>query len=170
MHAHAEFASAYREQAPRAVAIASSVLRDPAEAEDVVHDIFTQLWLRPEAFDPARASLSTYVGMLARSRAIDRRRALAARAEAGRRAAAEAERSECHERSPAQVLTDRERSTRLAGALECLPSTQREAVLAFAHGISPRELACTRGLSLGTAKSRVRLGLNRARLAVRTAP
>ena len=48
------------------------MLHDQSAAEDVVQDIFVQLWLSPALYDPARGSLRSYLVMLARSRAIDR--------------------------------------------------------------------------------------------------
>src|SRR3954451_10092794 len=67
-----QFNDAYRQLAPIALASARRVLRDEAAAEDVVQDVFMQLWLKPSLFDPARGSLGSYVSMLARSRALDR--------------------------------------------------------------------------------------------------
>ena len=65
--------------------VALSVLKDPAAAEDVVQDLFLGLWRNPRSYDPTRGSLETYIGVLARSRAIDRSRSRGAR-EAARRA------------------------------------------------------------------------------------
>src|SRR3954462_7660338 len=70
-----KFSETYRKLAPLALASAGRVLRDEAAAEDVVQDVFVQLWLRPDSYDPARGSLASYVSMLARSRALDRWRA-----------------------------------------------------------------------------------------------
>jgi RNA polymerase sigma-70 factor (ECF subfamily) len=67
-----QFNDAYRRLAPIALASAKRVLRDEAAAEDVVQDVFMQLWLKPSLYDPARGSLNSYVPMLARSRALDR--------------------------------------------------------------------------------------------------
>src|SRR3954453_10841263 len=65
------FARAYSEHRAAALAAAQRVLHDRAAAEDVVQDVFAQLWRRP-AFDDRRGSLRSYITMLARSRAIDR--------------------------------------------------------------------------------------------------
>ena len=67
-----QFDDAYRQLAPQAIAAANRVLRDEAAAEDVVQDVFMQLWLRPGSYDARRGPLSAYVTMLARSRALDR--------------------------------------------------------------------------------------------------
>src|ERR1044071_7737176 len=70
------FTRAYSEHRAGALAAAQRVLHDPAAAEDVVQDVFAQLWRRP-TFDERRGSLRSYITMLARSRAIDRWRSQA---------------------------------------------------------------------------------------------
>src|SRR4051812_36176842 len=82
-----QFNDAYRELHPIALASANRVLRDEAAAEDVVQDVFVQLWLNPSAYDPSRGTLKSYVSMLARSRALDRWRSRAAREHAVERSA-----------------------------------------------------------------------------------
>src|SRR5918993_3346378 len=82
-----QFNDAYKRLAPLALAAANRVLRDEAAAEDVVQDVFMQLWLKPASFDPARGSLTSYVTMLARSRAVDRWRTRGAREAAVERSA-----------------------------------------------------------------------------------
>lgn len=162
-----QFNDAYRRLAPIALSSANRVLRDEAAAEDVVQDVFMQLWLRPSAYDPARGSLTSYVSMLARSRALDRWRSRTARESAVDRSAAEA-RVERHEESAAEPVIRRERSQRLLGALEELPGDQRDALLlAYGRGLTAQEIARAAGVPLGTAKSRVRLGLRKARANLR---
>src|SRR3954463_9247199 len=85
-----QFNDAYRRLAPLALASANRVLRDEAAAEDVVQDVFVQLWLKPDSYDPKRGSLASYVSMLARSRALDRWRSRSARESAVERAEVEA--------------------------------------------------------------------------------
>src|SRR3954471_19391384 len=81
-----QFSETYRRLAPLALASANRVLRDEATAEDVVQDVFVQLWLKPDSYDPSRGALASYVTMLARSRALDRWRARSARVHAVQRA------------------------------------------------------------------------------------
>ncbi len=157
--------TAYRRHAGRAFSAAVRVLRDPSAAEDVVQDVFMSLWRNPSQFDPARGSLATYISMLARSRALDRWRSQAAHNAALER---EARNHDPRER-PAEDGADdtvlrRERSSEVMTALETLPDNQREAVLlAFGGGLTAREIARERDIPLGTAKSRIRLGLEKAR-------
>src|SRR3954451_25454280 len=66
-----QFSAAYDEHHRSVYATAYRVVGDHALASDVVQDVFLRLWRRPQAFDPARADLGTYLRLLARSRAID---------------------------------------------------------------------------------------------------
>ena len=159
-----QFNDAYRRLAPRALAAANQVLRDEAAAEDVVQDVFMQLWLKPAAFDPARGSLASYVTMMARSRALDRWRTRSARDAAVERSAEQVRVELSDQESAVEPVIRRERSRRLLGALEGLPGDQRDALLlAYGRGLTAHEIATVTGIPLGTAKSRVRLGLRKAR-------
>src|SRR3954467_5876076 len=159
-----QFNEAYRRLAPLALASANRVLRDEAAAEDVVQDVFVQLWLKPDSFDPKRGSLASYVSMLARSRALDRWRTRSAREHAVERAEVEARASTQPAESAAEPVIRRERSQSLLSVLETLPGDQRDALLlAYGRGLTAQEIARVKEVPLGTAKSRVRLGLRKAR-------
>ena len=160
-----QFDDAYRQLAPQAIAAANRVLRDEAAAEDVVQDVFMQLWLRPSSYDAKRGPLGSYVTMLARSRALDRWRSRGARDAAVERTKEQA-RLDGHEvAEPADELAiRRERSRTLAGAIKHLPAEQRDALLlAYGRGLTASEIAQVSEIPLGTAKSRLRLGLRKTR-------
>ena len=160
-----QFDDAYRQLAPQAIAAANRVLRDEAAAEDVVQDVFMQLWLRPSSYDASRGPLSAYVTMLARSRALDRWRSRSARDGAVERTKEEARLtgSAAAESADERVMR-RERSRTLAGALGRLPAEQRDALLlAYGRGMTAGEIAEAKAIPLGTAKSRLRLGLRKTR-------
>jgi RNA polymerase sigma-70 factor, ECF subfamily len=165
-----QFDAAYRDLRSVAFTAAHQVLRDAAAAEDVVQDVFIHLWRRPRAYDPKRGSLPRYVSMLARSRALDRWRSRSARESAVERSAHdEAVAPDVHESAEDPVFR-RERSRTVLRALEGLPSDQREAVLlAYGRGLTAREIASAVHVPLGTAKSRVRLGLRKAREGLKAA-
>jgi RNA polymerase sigma-70 factor (ECF subfamily) len=157
-----EFERAYREHRGAAFAAAVHVLHDSAAAEDVVQDSFMHLWNRPDSFDHRRGSLRGYIAMVARSRAIDRRRAQAAQQSTAERFTARLGREP--EPGLAERAIERERSARLVSVLEGLPPSQREALLlAFGGGLTMSEVAAAVGVPLGTVKSRVRLGLAKLR-------
>ena len=158
------FNRAYREHFPAMLTAADRVLRDRAAAEDVVQDVFMHLWRRPEIFDPSRGSLSSYLTMMARSRALDRWRSRSARDAAVERSAHEARVERPVAEDAADPVIRRDGQRRVLRALDGLPGDQREAVLlAFGGGLTAREIAAAADVPLGTAKSRVRLGLKKAR-------
>jgi RNA polymerase sigma-70 factor (ECF subfamily) len=165
-----QFNDAYRRLAPIALAAANRVLRDEAAAEDVVQDVFMQLWLKPSTFDPARGSLSSYISMISRSRALDRWRSRSAREHAIERSGEQARVLVEPAESAAEPVIRRERSLSLLNTLNELPTDQRDAVLlAYGRGLTAQEIATVSQIPVGTAKSRVRLGLNKARATLKAA-
>jgi len=159
-----EFRSVYEEHGSSMLAAANRVLRDSAAAEDVVQDVFMHLWCKPETFDASRGSLSSYLTMMARSRALDRWRTRSAREAAVDRSVHEKRIEPSMSEDAAEPVIRQDSSRRVLGALDRLPGDQREAVLlAFGKGLTAREIARASGVPLGTAKSRVRLGLQKAR-------
>jgi RNA polymerase sigma-70 factor (ECF subfamily) len=160
------FSAAYRDHYSLALSAAHRVLGDPAAAEDVVQDVFTTLWRDPRKFDPKRGNLPGYVAMMARSRAVDRVRSRnAGTAAVDRLAVREADREGAE--TPADAVVRHEDAGRVLAAVAELPAAQRDAVLmAYGRGLSTAEIAQAAGVPLGTAKSRLRLGLQRTRQAV----
>jgi RNA polymerase sigma-70 factor (ECF subfamily) len=159
------FSAAYRRLHGQAVRVAQAVLGDSAAAEDVVQDVFLELWRTPGLYDPSRGSLRVYVRMLTRSRALDRRRARSAWERAARRSAEETQASGPRvEESADTVVFRRGRSREVLRALERIPHGQREAILlAYGAGLSSSEIAEATRIPLGTAKSRIRCGLTKMR-------
>ena len=158
------FTAAYRRLAPAARTAALSVLRDEAAAEDVVQDVFCELWMRPEAYRPERGSLATFVYLLARSRAVDRLRSSAAAAAALHRDALEAKARPRAAEPTSEEVIRRVSASEMLSELDRLPDGQRAAVLLHhVGGLSDGELARAMRVPLGTAKSRIRLGTRRAR-------
>ena len=166
----ADFSAAYREHYPLAFSTAYRVLRDAATAEDVVQDVFTTIWRHPDKFDPRRGSLPGYVAMMAGSRAVDRVRSRnAGTAAADRLAVLDVQREQGVE-SPADAVVRRHEAGRVLAAVAELPAAQRDVVLmAYGRGLSTAEIAKAAGVPLGTAKSRLRQGLQRTRQALSTA-
>jgi RNA polymerase sigma-70 factor (ECF subfamily) len=166
----ADFSAAYREHYRLAFSTAYRVLRDAATAEEVVQDVFTTIWRYPDKFDPQRGSLPGYVAMMAGSRAVDRVRSRnAGLAAADRLAIVDVQRGEGGE-SPAEAVMRRHEAGLVLAEVAELPAAQRDAVLmAYGRGLSTAEIAKAAGVPLGTAKSRLRQGLQRTREALSTA-
>lgn len=138
--------------------LAARVIGDRRAAEDVTQDVFLSLWERPEAFEPDRGRLRTFVGTLAHRRAIDYvRREEARRRRAVRDAATSLPIPDVDEMAMALVTAEHVRAE-----VEQLPPEQREAIeLAYFGGRTYRQVAQELGIPEGTAKSRMRLGLRR---------
>jgi RNA polymerase sigma-70 factor, ECF subfamily len=165
-----DFSAAYREHYPLAFSTAYRVLRDAATAEDVVQDVFTTIWRHPDKFDPQRGSLRGYVAMMAGSRAVDRVRSRNAGSAAAERLAVLDVQREQGVESPADAVMRRHEAGRVLAAVAELPAAQRDAVLmAYGRGLSTAEIAKAAGVPLGTAKSRLRQGLQRTRQALSSA-
>jgi RNA polymerase sigma-70 factor (ECF subfamily) len=167
----AGFSAAYREHRQLAFSAAQRVLGDAAAAEDVVQDVFTALWRDPSKFDPRRGSLRGYLAIMARSRAVDRVRSRNAGAAAVERLGVRdhADRG-IAEDVPAERAVTRDEAGRVLSAVGSLPPAQRDALLlAFGRGMTTAEIARAVGVPVGTAKSRLRLGLRRTRAALAAA-
>jgi RNA polymerase sigma-70 factor, ECF subfamily len=161
------FSTVYRRLGPAAHAAALAVLRDGEAAQDVVQDVFCAIWTRPDAYQPERGSLTTFVQLMARSRALDRLRSRAAAAAALTRGVLEARAQPDHAEPPSETVIRRDSARGILRALDHLPDGQRAAVLLHhVGGLSDGELARATHVPLGTAKSRIRLGTQRARVAV----
>jgi RNA polymerase sigma-70 factor (ECF subfamily) len=144
--------------APVVYGSALRVLGERTAAQDVVQDVFVDLWSHPDRYNPAAGTLRTYLIVLARHRAVD-----VVRSELRRIA-----RQERHHRltprerhpSPCDEVTAAESASAVRAALKLLPDGQRRVVeLAYFEGLTCREVALAAGIPEGTAKSRLRLAL-----------
>ncbi|MGH9868462.1 MAG: sigma-70 family RNA polymerase sigma factor [Candidatus Polarisedimenticolia bacterium] len=142
-------------------ALALRILRDRAEAEEVLSDVFFQAWRSASGFDPLRGSVTAWLVTLCRSRAIDRlRRQTARRVEVLADPPAVAEQASASLRD-AEAAADLGLHRRLVvSALGTLSQEQRGALeLAYFDGYSHSEIAGKLGQPLGTVKTRIRQGL-----------
>ncbi len=136
------------------------ILHDRSEAEDVLQEVFLQTWRRAVDFDPARGRVVAWLAMLARSRALDRRRALASRS----RTVAEAAGESGEPPTGGVEAMVAEDARRVRQALESIPEAQRVVLrLAYFDGLSQSEIAARLTRPLGTVKTHTRLGLLKLR-------
>ena len=157
-------ASTYEQHAESVRRTAFSVVRDPALAEDVTHDVFLALCTRPERYDPERGSLESLLRVMARSRALDAARRAGAAQRAHVRLQHEPDEPARMTADPADAVPNELRARRLRRAVSELPEEQREAItLAYWGEFSAAEVAREHGIPHGTAKSRIRIGLTKLR-------
>ena len=156
-------AALYDESSQLTYTIAKRILQDEADGSEVVLDVYKQVWDAAARFDERRGSAAAWIVVLARSRAMDRRRSRAARM----RTAVKVE--ELHDvisrqPSPESLAIASQSSRSVMRALAAVPSEQREALeLAFFGGLSHSEIADRLGEPLGTVKTRIRLAVGRLR-------
>ena len=137
--------------------VAFRVLRDESQAQDIVQDVFFQTWRAPRDWPAGQGSLAAWFAVVARNRAVDMLR---------RRRYTETV-DDVVFASPVNVETETERFTlinRMRTEMESFPPEQQESLeLAFFEGLTHAEISDRTGDSLGTIKTRIRLGLNRLR-------
>jgi RNA polymerase sigma-70 factor (ECF subfamily) len=160
--AHA-LADLYDRFAPVALALASRVLGDRSEAEDVLQTVFTRVWQEAGRYDATKGSVASWLLSWIRNASIDRLR----RRDAHHRAALHSidrAADSGHEEPPPDTSEDREK---LARAVAELPADQRQVIeLAYFEGLSQTQIAQRLGEPLGTVKTRMRLGMNKLRQAL----
>jgi len=133
------------------------ILNSREEAEDVLQEVFLQVWRRAADFDENRGRPFTWLVTLARSRAIDRLRSLASR---DRTAVAGAQEELEQVSDPASDAFRSEQRRLVANALAQLPDDQKRALmLAYFDGLTQSEIAARLGAPLGTVKTRMRSGM-----------
>jgi RNA polymerase sigma-70 factor, ECF subfamily len=141
------------------------IVRDRDEAEDVVEETFWQAWRQAARYEPARGTVATWLLTIARSRALDRLRAVRRSREDAEPVPPELDVATGPTADPAGYTEAAERRARVVAALEALPREQREALeLAYFGGLSQTEIAAQTGQPLGTVKTRMRLALQKLRV------
>jgi RNA polymerase sigma-70 factor (ECF subfamily) len=133
--------------------LALRILREGTDAEDVVQEVFVQVWRQANRFDPARGNVGAWLCTIARTRALDRLRRRVAR------------REEPSEAAPLATGVPRtEEALAVRKALDGLSTEQRRALeLAYYEGLTQTEIAARLGEPLGTIKTRIRTAMMRLR-------
>jgi RNA polymerase sigma-70 factor (ECF subfamily) len=150
--------SLYDRHAGLLLAVLNRVLGDRHEAEDVLHEVFLEVWERAADYDAERGSVRAWLVMRARSRGLDRLRALG-RSRA--KATHDAPIAPPESITPLEKLSVRRALTRLA------PELKRLLELGYFQGMSSAEIAAHEQLALGTVKSRVARALAELRETLR---
>jgi RNA polymerase sigma-70 factor (ECF subfamily) len=152
------FAELFRHFAPRIKGFLIKSGADAALAEECAQDVMATLWRKSHLYDPARASVATWIFTIARNRRIDAIRK--------QRRPEPEDLTWGPEPEPDQedVIGLQQESEQLRTAIRALPDAQRTLVeRAYFGDLSHSEIAAETGLPLGTIKSRIRLALDRLR-------
>ncbi|CAI9387412.1 ECF RNA polymerase sigma factor SigK [Microbacterium sp. T2.11-28] len=156
------FGSLYDMLSSRVFGLILRVLVDRAQSEEVLQEVFLEVWQSAGSFAPNRGQGRSWVLTIAHRRAVDRVRSAQAAGERDVRAG-------MRELNTAAAGVEEQvelriESRRVARALQALPELQREALtLAYFGGYSQSEIAAMSGTPLGTIKTRMRDGLSRLR-------
>ncbi len=143
-------------------AVAKRFLGNDSDAEEVAADVLWQAWREARSFDPARGSVAVWMITLARSRSIDRLRAIRSR---GRTRAEEPAAEAAPD--PAYEMDRNQRAHSVRRALTELDSNERTALeLAYFSDLSQTEIADQLQIPLGTAKTRIRSAMIKLRKAL----
>jgi RNA polymerase sigma-70 factor, ECF subfamily len=139
--------------------VALRVLRDPASAEDILQEVFMQVWRNPDAFVATRGSLGGWLAVVSRNRSID----------ALRRKKPMDPVNELSLAAPCNLANEAERNNlmeKARGVIVKLPAEQRKTLeMAFFDGLTHSEIAEMTGDPLGTVKTRIRSALTTLRKA-----
>lgn len=159
------FAELYDVLAPQVLGLTTHILRDRAQAEEVTQEVFVEVWLSAHTFDPHRGSAKSWVLRLAKSRAIDRLRSW--------RSSRARDTDDFNRQLTTWVAAaedeaqQRLESEELQELIDSIGEPHRSALmLAYFGELTHQEIADATGVALGTAKTRVRDGLQKLRKAV----
>jgi RNA polymerase sigma-70 factor (ECF subfamily) len=145
------------------------ILGDRWEAEEVIQDIFAVLWRKPEAYSPKKGKFSSWLLVLTRNRSIDRYRSRKRRLDRGETDEILQSRPDQANKDGAEKATASDEREHLNRAFSNLPPEQRKIIeLSYFKGMNQQEIAEKLNLSLGTVKSRTRLGIEKLRNSLST--
>jgi len=149
------------------MALVQRIVRDPADSEEIVQRVFMQAWKQADRYDPTRSSVSTWLVLIGRSRAIDLIRSRKVK-DRTLEAVKQERKGQYTSNEGGERVWLQERREKLQGAMDDLPPEQREILeMAFFRGMTQREIAETTGIPLGTVKTRSLLAMKKMRVALR---
>ena len=156
----------YARYASYVYSLAMRMLGRPEEAEEVVQDVFWQLWKTETEYDAARAAFRTWLFAITRNRCLDRlRRRRSPSGDEGPRSASPAPAPS----DPEQQAILAERQKHVVAAFQALPEPQRRVLeMGFFNGLTHREIAERLGEPLGTVKSRIKMGMDKLKDSLRS--
>lgn len=157
----------YEDTAALLYSIALRILGNQADAEEVLLDVFEQVWRSARNFDPARGTVWRWLVLLTRSRAVDRLRVSEARRDREQPVISARWAISSEEKLPDQASIFSQQQSRVRRALSALPDEQRRAIeLAYFSEYTHSEIAALLDVPLGTIKTRIRAGMDKLRAAL----
>jgi RNA polymerase sigma-70 factor (ECF subfamily) len=154
----------YDQLAPRILAVLDRMLATRAEAEELLQEVFVELWRRAEQYRDDRGSVRAWAMTIARSRAVDQLRKRRRRRDGDHAPAGDGDLVAPESGRPDRAADRRQSELRVGAALAELSAEQREVLeLAYFGGLSHSEIADRLGIPLGTVKSRIIAGMKRLR-------
>lgn len=163
------FGQLYDRSAPILFTLLVRILSDREEAEDLLQEVYAEVWRKSVRYDERRGSPMAWLVTLTRSRAIDRLRARASRGHGVTDSIDETPLAETQGRDPTpfEQRADAETRTLVMKALMELPTAQRQALeLSYYEGLSHSEIAVRLKEPVGTIKTRIKLGMSKLKIAL----
>jgi RNA polymerase sigma-70 factor (ECF subfamily) len=145
------------------------VVRDAQIAEDMVQEIFLRIWRKPESYVAQRGRFATWLTSVTRNRAVDEIRARGRRFRHETASPEEQERElpAADQNDPALTAERSDQRRLILAALAQIPAEQRQIIeLAYFGGLTQQEIADRLSQPLGTVKTRIRLGMQKLRVAL----
>ncbi|HXO18584.1 MAG TPA: sigma-70 family RNA polymerase sigma factor [Thermoanaerobaculia bacterium] len=160
-------AELYGRYAPTLLALTRRILGSAADGEEVLQEVFLHVWNQGARYDPDRSSVSTWLVLIARSRAIDRLRTRKVVQRTHESAGAETPAGHASPEGVENVFLA-ERRERVRREMDKLPPEQRQVLeMAFYQGLTQTEIASRAEIPLGTVKTRTLLAMKKLRNALR---
>jgi RNA polymerase sigma-70 factor, ECF subfamily len=168
---HAALSELYDATATPLFSVALRIVHDPSDAEEVLQDVFVQIWEKAPTFDRRLGSAFSWVLSITRHRAIDRLRSKQRKARLVEQLVEAGDAEIPAAALPDAGSLDAEQAALVRSAMTTLPKDQRQAIeLAFFAGLSHPEIAKTIDQPLGTIKARIRRGLLKMRESLEPKP
>ena len=158
------FSDFYDQYSSLLFSIALKILNDGKEAEDVLQEVFMQIWNKAGAYNPLLGKPASWAVTLTRNKAIDRIRAAQRRSKLIEQATVEADVRPDTSPSANEKLHGKENAEMIRSVVAALPADQRRAIeLAFFSGLTQDEISQQLQEPLGTIKARIRRGMLKLR-------
>jgi RNA polymerase sigma-70 factor, ECF subfamily len=158
------FTEFYDRHARILFSVAVRIVNDHAEAEEVLQEVFVQLWEKSQRYNSQLGKPLQWVLALARNKSIDRLRSLGRRSRFVAGITPEEAAAPASDYTATEAAAGKERAELIRSAVQSLPADQRQAIeMAFLGGMTQQDIAASLKQPLGTIKARIRRGMLKLR-------